>query len=272
MLTASAAKADFHLLNVSGVRTDLTHDRPISQPPVFSPDGAAVVFAAVQNGQYQLLRAQDQREEVLVKLAAKPNQVLWPAERDFLLYRVKGSVWRYSFAEQEATKLADDAGARELLGYQPEIPALWFVRENNDARNIWRRDLTTHAEKQMTFGSVGTAVEFNGRIYFQYTGQRGLWQLDATQQNPVRISANLPSNSHLLRITTDAAFFVAGGACRESALQKLDLQTGEVMMVLAREQTLIASHDFHPARGVLQSSCLLPESNIVEMIPSFSPN
>lgn len=272
LLTASAAKSDFHLLNISGVRMDLTHGRHISQPPVFSPDGEAVVFAAVQNGQYQLWQARGQREEALIKLTAKPNQILWPAGRDFLLYRVKGSVWQYSVVEQVATKLADDAGARELLGYEPEIPALWFVKENSDARNIWRRDLKTRAEKQLTFGSVGTAVEFNGRIYFQYTGQRGLWQLDAAQQNPTQISANLPSNSHLLRITADAAFFVAGGACRESALQKLNLQSGDVTIVLAREQTLIASHDFHPAQGVLQSSCLLPESNIVEMIPSFSPN
>lgn len=273
LLTASAAKADFHLLNFSGTRMDLTHGRHISQPPVFSPEGDAIIFAAVQNGAYQLWQAREQREEALVKLPAKPNQILWPAGRDFLLYRVKGSVWQYSFAEQAATKLADNAGARELLGYEPDISALWFVRENNDARNIWRRDLKTGAEKQLTFGSVGTAAELHGRIYFQYAGQRGLWQLNAAQQNPEQISANLPSNSNLLRMTESAVFFVAGGACRESAVQKLDLQMDEVTIVLAREQaSLIASYDFHPAQGVLQSSCMVPESDIVEMIPSFSPN
>jgi len=272
LLTASAAKADFHLLNVSASRLDLARDKRLSQPPVFSPDGETIAFAAVNNGQYQLWQVRGQLEEALVKLAGRPNQILWPAGRDFLLYRVKGSVWQYNFEGQAATKLLDNAGARELLGYEPEIPALWFIRENNNARNIWRRDLKTGAEKQLTFGSVGTAVELHGRIYFQYTGQRGLWQLDIAQQNPEQISVNLPSNSNVLHMTDDAAFFVAGGACRESAVQKLDLHTDEVTTVLERDKAMIASHDFHPAQGVLQSSCMLPESNIVEMIPSFSPN
>jgi hypothetical protein len=37
LLTASAAKADFHVLNLSASRVDLARDKRLSQPPVFLP-------------------------------------------------------------------------------------------------------------------------------------------------------------------------------------------------------------------------------------------
>lgn len=270
LLTASLVKSDFQQLDFSGQINPIAAQSPIIGQPALAPEGDAIVFVAGHNDQYQLTRWRDRQEEVLAKLAVRPEQIIWPAQRDFLLYRAGGSIWQYDFTARSAQVLSDAASRREMLGYEPTTRTLWFIRQNNDARNIWRRDLKTGAEKQLTFGSVGTARELKGALYFQYTGQRGLWLLAETQQNPRQISANLPSNSQLLRLTENAVYFVAGGPCRESAVQRLDLTSDNVSTVLPREQAKVVSYDFHPERGVLQMACRLPESDIVELLPVLS--
>lgn len=264
VMTAAAARSAFYLLAPDGADHKISGDY-VNEQPIFSADGENILFLSLRNAQYQLWRWRSGEEQLLTRFAKRPSKIVWPAGQDFLIYREGNAIWQYQFGGRAPTLLLAKAEQIEPLGYDPLSQWLWSIKQINETRNIWRQSLTTGEEKQLTFGSVGSALEHHGKIYFQYTHQRGLWLWDEAEQNPVQISVNLPENSKLLRITRDAVFFVAGGSCRESDPQMLDINTDAIAVVFERSQSKVTTHDYHPAKGILQTRCILPESNIIEL-------
>ena len=123
-------------------------------------------------------------------------------------------------------------------------------------------------ERQITFGSVGTAIALAESLYFQYSDQPGLWRLNRAELNPVQISKRLPKNSKLLHIADSTVFFVAGGPCRETRLQSLDLLADSLSLVAERLPTDVISQDFHPALGILQAECRPADSRLMKFMSS----
>lgn len=267
LLSAAQERAEFYLDKTGALASEskVASGNYANDSPLFSSDGNDIVFLSRRNGNYQLWRWHGQSEEQLFSFTKRPSKILWPADQDFLIYRQGKAIWQYHLGSRTPVQLLEKAERAEPLGYDSVNRSIWLVKQLNDVRNIWRHDLEKGAERQLTFGSVGSAFEYRGNIYFQYTGQPGLWLLSETEQNPRRISVNLPENSKLLRISQDAVFFVSGGPCRESPPQKLDLKTDTVVDAMQRTRTQVISHDFHPQKGVLHSHCTLPESNILKL-------
>src|SRR5690606_40645672 len=113
------------------------------------------------------------------------------------------------------------------------------------------------------FGAGGAALVHNGSVYFQYRGKPGLWQLLEGQAQPQLLVENLEENMRLLAADEGGVYFVAGGQCRESAISRLDLTTGEHHPFMTRDRQRLKSLSFHPQAGVVQQVCELPDANIL---------
>lgn len=264
LVTATAPKSEFSLLGMDGEEKRIHSRQYRNDLPVFSSDGESIYFASLRHGRHQLWRWHKGMDEQLAVLPSPPLKLLAQAEEGSLLIDAAGSVWRQKTGDRAPSLLWEQAGRWETLAYEPSSRQLWFIRNINDARNIWLRNLGAEEERQLTFGSVGTALYSAGKVYFQYAGQRGLWALDG-KQNAVQISGKLPENSRLLHMDQQSVYFVTGGPCRESHLQRLDLATAAMSVVIQQENRAAISQDFHPSSGVLQTRCALPESNIIQL-------
>ncbi|RYZ88397.1 MAG: hypothetical protein EOO68_26510 [Moraxellaceae bacterium] len=120
-----------------------------------------------------------------------------------------------------------------------------------------------HQQKQLTFGSVGSAIEYEGDIFFQYAGEHGLWVLHGKDDSLAQITAKLDENSKLLKVDARGVYFIRGGLCRESDLYYFDYATSATTTLLARDTNIVSTTSFNPAKGLLQTDCYLAEANIV---------
>ena len=265
LMSAEANQASLHRLDLAGGIHTFSQGNYHNEVPRFSPDGNRIVFTSLRNNQHQLWTLHADKEE-RIALADKPvSKILWPENADFLLYKSGRSIWSYEFGGRAPRILLEKAARSEPLTYIPETQNLWMIKQVGDARNIWLKNLATEKEKQLTFGSVAGVLVRHDTVYFQYRNQSGLWKLSGDLAGAQTVSARLPRNSQLLRMTETGVYFVSGGACRESDIQYLDFNTDSVTIALGRTHTHVVTYDFHPAAGALQSDCNLPESNIVEL-------
>ncbi|MET0356716.1 MAG: hypothetical protein ABW044_08040, partial [Cellvibrio sp.] len=97
----------------------------------------------------------------------------------------------------------------------------------------------------------------------QYVGENGLWVLRDKKDALEQLTAKLPENSKLLRADADGVYFISGGLCRESDISYFDFATAAISTRLTRNNSIVSTTSFHPAKGVLQTDCYLAESNIV---------
>ncbi len=241
-------------------------------------EDGAVIFAADNHGEHSLWRWHKGHKELLQVVENPLEDLLVAADGNALVYRSGGTIWQWDLRTQKSSTLWKKAGAVEPVFYAAGSNELLFIRRSGEARNVWLRDLKTQEERQITFGTVGTVMASDDKLYFQYSDQPGLWRLDQGKPNPVQISKQLPKNSKLLHVTDATAFFVAGGPCHETGLQSLDLLTDVLSMenVLStrdiqsvrdgRASTDVISQDYHPVFGVLQTECKPTESQLIQYV------
>ena len=83
---------------------------------------------------------------------------------------------------------------------------LLAVKYINDVRNIWRINLHTHQQNKLTFGEVGTALNWNNTVLFQYANQAGLWQLNSQEPNHTAMGDQLPATQPIAGHSQTSAF------------------------------------------------------------------
>lgn len=265
LLSAVANQARLDWLNFDGEFKTVSHGNYHNAYPRFSPDGTRIIFTSTRNNQHQIWMLHQNKEEQLATADKPVSQILWSEGADFLLYKSGRSLWQYEFGGMP--RLLEEKAARlDPVAYQPDLQHLWMVKQLGETRNIWLKNRVTQKEKQLTFGSVAGVLSHGDQIYFQYRNQLGLWVLNGDASTQM-VSVRMPENSRLLRLVNEGVYFVTGGACRESDIQYLDFGSDSATTALSRTHSNVVSHDFHPAAGVLQTDCTLPESNIVELQP-----
>lgn len=270
LLTSVATSTHVQWIGLDGNRKTIK-DRNNIVAARFSPTGDALAFTSSEDGRYALWVTHNggpisavHNTDSVVTLDKPITEIHWYADGKGLVFRSGNSVYTYQPGSGSPKVLTDVEGL-SLLDYEAGTKHLWLIKRGNNIRNIWRYHIESRSATQSTFGSVGTALAHGEKIYFQYTGQRGLWMLNDEGQNPQRISANLPENSQLLRVPEEGAYFISGGPCRESEIRYLDFKTDTWTTVLTRSDNAVITHDFHPTKGALQVECALPESNIMEL-------
>lgn len=91
------------------------------------------------------------RELYLPQLTTGPSSVSFMPDGKTLIYSMGGSLWRQAIGSDEATELTHPHAAYD---YQPDVaPAgssVVFSRYNGDAIELWRLDLASRREQQLT--------------------------------------------------------------------------------------------------------------------------
>jgi TolB protein len=93
------------------------------------------------------------RELYIPQLTTGPSSVSFTPDGSALIYSMAGSLWRQAIGFDEAIELTHPRAAYD---YQPDVAAdggsVVFDRYNGDAIELWRLDLRTGVEQQLTSG------------------------------------------------------------------------------------------------------------------------
>ncbi len=221
---------------------------------VYSPSADALVYATHQNNQAQIWQLKNKQTNLLYTTDGPIESILWPTA-DLLLIKANNKITRFQMGNHNWVTLIEDGQDLTPLAYQAETQVLIAIKSINEVRNIWRINLATHQQKQLTFGEVGTAHQWNDSVLFQYANQAGLWQLNTQEPNHKAITDQLPQHSQILGASADSVYFVSGGPCHESDIQQLDFIHNRITPYLKRQDNNVRSVDFSVEQGVLQIPC-----------------
>lgn len=253
-ISASSQVAQLFQNNPQGL-THLTDvNNLITTSLTYSPSGSGFIYATHQNNQAHIWLFNNNQAELLFKTDGPLQTILWPAE-DYLLIKANNTIARYGLNNHQWSILLKEAQDLIPLVYQADTHMIIAIKYINEVRNIWRINLDTHQHKQLTFGEVGTALNWNNSVLFQYANQAGLWQLNSQEPNHKAMGDQLPQHSQLLGTTNESVFFVTGGPCHESDIQQLDLVHKTIKPYLKRQDSNVRSLGFSVQQGVLQLPC-----------------
>lgn len=252
-------------MGLNGNKTKLTDNSDLNYGATFSPSGERVVYASVRNNQIHLWLVENGQERQLTNqpIPKKVGSIIWSDNGEHLIFNAGSNLYRYTFATAETSLLVTDSDKIEPIAYLPETSRLLVVKSNAEVRNLWRINTQNQQQKQLTFGSLGSAVEFGGDVYFQYVGEHGLWVLRHKDDSLEQLTSKVEENSKLLKVDAKGAYFIRGGMCRESDLYYFDFAAAEASTILKRDTNFVSTTSFNPHKGLLQTDCYLAESNIV---------
>lgn len=250
---------------LDGSKTRLTENKDFNYSASFSPKGDKVVYASVRNNQINLWLVENGQERQLTSqpIAQKVGNIIWSDDGEHLVYNAGNNLYHYNLLTAETTQLLSDSDKVEPVAYSPDTNKLLVIKSNREVRNLWRINSQTHQQKQLTFGSVGSAAEFDGDVFFQYAGEKGLWSLRSKNDVLEQVSAKLSENSKLLKADGKGVYFIQGGLCRESDIYYFQFADAVTSTRLARTTNIVSTTSFNPTKGTLQTDCYLAESNLV---------
>ncbi|MES2823142.1 MAG: winged helix-turn-helix domain-containing protein [Pseudomonadota bacterium] len=253
------------MLGLGGTKTNLTENSDLNYSAAFSPDGEKVVYASVRNNQIHLWLVEGEHERQLTSqpIEKKVNSIIWSENGEHLLYSLDTKLYHYNFLTTKTSLLLSELDKIQPVAYFPDTHRLLIVKNNGDVKNLWRIDLKNQHQKQLTFGSVGAAIEYDGDVFFQYASESGLWVLRSKDDSLEQVAPTLNHNSKLLKVDSNGVYFISGGMCRESDIYYLDFANHIKSTFLARDTNIVSTTSFNIKKGVLQTECYLAESNIV---------
>jgi Tol biopolymer transport system component len=265
--TEEKRSSNILLVNMDGTKTRLTENTDLNYAASFSPDGNKIVYASVRNNQTHLwlIEAGQERQLSSQAIDGKVLAIIWSANGEHLLYSAGTKLYRYSFLSAETSLVLSDSDKVEPIAYFPDSHKLILLKSSRDLRNLWRIDTKTQQQKQLSFGSVGSAIEYKGDVLFQYASENGLWVLRNKNDALEQLAPNLNENAKLLRADEQGVYFIEGGLCRESDITYFNYVTAVKSMPLVRDNKIVSTTAFHPNKGSLQTDCYLAEANIVLM-------
>lgn len=263
--TEEKRSANILMLGLDGTKTKLTENSNLNYSAAFSPDGEKVVYASVRNNQIHLWLVEGGHERQLTSqpVEKKVNSIIWSENGEHLLYSLDTKLYHYHFLTAKASLLLSEPDKIQPVAYFPDTQRLLLLKNNGDVKNLWRIDLKTQHQKQLTFGSVGAAIEYDGDVYFQYASESGLWVLRSKDDSLEQLAPSLNKNSKLLKVDSKGAYFINGGMCRESDIYYVDFANNVKSTFLVRDTNSVSTTSFNLNKGVLQTECYLAESNIV---------
>lgn len=263
--TEEKRSSNIVLAALDGSKNRLTENNDFNYAASFSPSGEQLVYASVRNNQIHLWLVENGQERQLTSepIAKKVGAIIWSDQGDHLVYSAGTNLYTYNLKTAETALLLNDSDRIEPIAYFPDKHKLLVIKSNREVRNLWRIDTQTHQQKQLTFGSVGSAVESGGDVLLQYAGEKGLWSLHRTHDALEQLAPQLSENTKLLKADAGGVYFIRGGLCRESDIYYFDFATAATSTRLSRASNIVSTTSFNPAKGALQTDCYLAESNLV---------
>lgn len=264
-LTQEQRSANIQEIHLDGQTQDITQNTQLNFGASYSPTGSDIVYGSVRNNEVHLWHTNKGQEQQLTKspLPEKVGPIKWSANGEALFFNAGNGLYQFNFHNSTTVLLHQSSDKVETIGLLENSHQLLFLKSQGDIKNLWALDLNSHQEKQITFGTLAGALAVNNVVYLQYLNEPGLWEIDALENSPTNINPDFPVNSKLLAVIEGNFYYLSGGNCRESDVLQMNLKTREIKTALHRPSPLASSTAFHPTRGVLQTSCYIPEANLV---------
>lgn len=261
--TEEKRSSNILLASLDGTRTRLTENTNFNYAASFSPTGEKVVYASVRNNQIHLWLVEDGQERQLTTQPApkKVDSIIWSTDGEHLVFNADNHIFHHDLLTNKTELLSSSTDTIEPIAYFPTSNRIFVLKYNGAIRNLWR--IEGEQQKQLTFGAVGSAVEYNGDVYFQYVGENGLWALRSKNDTLERVTPNLDEYSKLLKADSNGIYFINGGICQESDIYYQDYATANKSIILAQQNSAVSTTSFNADKGLLQTECYLAEANIV---------
>lgn len=261
--TEEKRSSNILLAALDGAKTRLTENTDFNYAASFSPTGEKIVYASVRNNQIHLWLVENGQERQLTiqPIPKKIDSIIWSDNGDHLVFNADNQVFHHDLITNKTELLLSGIDEIEPIAYFPAGNRLFAIKHNGEIRNLWR--IEGEQQKQLTFGAVGSAVEYGGDIYFQYVSENGLWALRSKNDTLERVTASLDEYSKLLKADSKGIYFMNGGVCQESDIYYQEYATTSKTIFLAQENSAVGTTSFNLDKGLLQTECYLPEANIV---------
>jgi dipeptidyl aminopeptidase/acylaminoacyl peptidase len=263
--TEEKRSSNILLAALDGTKSRLTENTDFNYAASFSPTGDKVVYASVRNNQIHLwlVEAGQERQVTKEPVPKKVDAIIWSDDGEHLVFNANNQLYHHNLLTNETALLLSGTDKIEPIAYFPTTNRLFALKYNGEVRNLWR--IEGEQQKQLTFGAVGSAVEYAGDVYFQYVGENGLWALHSKNDELERITSTLAEYSKLLKADMKGIYFMNGGVCQESDIYYQDYATANKTTFLAQANSAVSTTSFNLNKGLLQTECYLPEANIVLM-------
>jgi len=261
--TEERRSSNILLAGLDGTKTRLTENTDFNYAASFSPAGDKIVYASVRNNQIHLWLVESGQERQLTKqpVPKKVDTIIWSDDGEHLVFNADNQIFHHNLLTNETTLLLTGTDKIEPVAYFPTTGRLLVLKHNGEIRNLWR--IEGEQQKQLTFGAVGSAIEYGGDVYFQYISENGLWALRSKNDTLERVTPSLDEYSKLLKADNSGIYFINGGVCQESDIYYQDYATAKKSIFLAQENSAVSTTSFNVDKGSLQTECYLPEANIV---------
>lgn len=261
--TEEKRSSNILLASLDGTQTRLTENTDFNYAASFSPAGDKIVYASVRNNQIHLWLVENGQERQLTTQPApkKVDSIIWSDDGEHLIFNADNQVFHHDLLTNKTALLLSGTDKIEPIAYFPTNNRLFALKYNGETRNLWR--IEGEQQKQLTFGAVGSAIEYGGDIYFQYVSENGLWALRSKDDVLERITPNLDEYSKLLKADSKGIYFINGGLCQESNVYYQDYATAHKSIFLVQKNSAVSTTSFNVDKGLLQTECYLPEANIV---------
>lgn len=263
--TEEKRSSNIFMTALDGTKNRLTANTDFNYAASFSPDGTKVVYASVRNNQIHLWLVENGQEHQLTNqpVPKKVQNIIWSDNGNHIIFNADNQLFQHNLRTSETTLLLSDTDKIEPLAYAPTSNRIYAIKYKGETRNLWR--IEGQQQKQLTFGAVGSAIEFDGDIYFQYIGENGLWVLRSQNDSLERATPNLNEYSKLLKVDQNGIYFMSGGICKESDVYYQKFSSTEKTLFLKQQNSTVSTTSFNINKGLLQTECYLPEANIVLM-------
>jgi DNA-binding winged helix-turn-helix (wHTH) protein/WD40 repeat protein len=261
--TEEKRSSNILLAALDGTKTRLTENTDFNYAASFSPTGDKVVYASVRNNQINLWLVENGQERQLTTHPApkKVDNIIWSDDGEHIVFNADNQIYHHNLLTNKTVLLLSGTDTIEPIAYFPTTNRLYVLKHNGEVRNLWRSE--GELQKQLTFGAVGSAIEYGGDIYFQYVSENGLWALRSKNDTLERVTPSLDEYSKLLKADNKGIYFMSGGTCHESDIYYQDYTTASKSIFLAQGNNAVSTTSFNVDKGLLQTECYLPEANIV---------
>ena len=261
--TEEKRSSNILLARLDGTKTRLTENTDFNYAASFSPTGERIVYASVRNNQIHLWLVENEQKRQLTTqpVPKKVDKIIWSDDGEHIVFNADNQVFHHDLLANNTALLLSGTDKIEPIAYFPASNRLFTLKHNSEIRNLWR--IEGEQQKQLTFGAVGSAVEYGGDVYFQYISENGLWALRSKNDALERVTPSLDAYLKLLKTDNHGIYFIKGGICQESAIYYQDYATASKAIFLAQENSAVSTTSFNVDKGLLQTACYLPEANIV---------
>lgn len=263
--TEEKRRSNILLNGLDGNKTLLTENTDFNYAASFSADGGKIAYASVRNNQINLWLIDAGQEHQLTRqpVPQKVDTIIWSRDAAHIVFNAGNQLHHHNILTGETNLILEDSDKIEPLAYFPANNQTLLIKHNGEVRNLWRIQGTQ--QKQLTFGAVGSAIEFEGDVYFQYVSEDGLWVWRHQSDKLEQINASIDEYSKLLDIDSTGIYYMNGGACNESDIYYWNYADAKKSVFLPQPNGAVLTSSFNPNKGLLQTECNLPEANIVLM-------